>query len=217
MKTMSVPKSIVSDQDYKSVSNFWRKMYSVLGITLDLSTDFHPLMDGQSKHTIQTLEDLLRSCVLSWKGSWEDHFPQVEFAYNNSYWASTKMAPYEALYGRRCISPLCQDVVGERSLVGPDWVQRTHDKVRDIRQNLLTAQSCQKRYANVRRRDLEFSVGDEVLLKVSPTKGVVHFGTREKVSLRYIGPYMITARVGALAYCLQLPESMSGVTLCFLY
>jgi len=87
-------------------------------------------------------------------------------------------------------------------LVGPDWVQQTYDKVREIRQNLLTAQSRQKSYADVRRRDLEFSVGDEVLLKVSPTKGVVHFGTREKVSLRYIGPYMITARVGALAYCL---------------
>ena len=74
MKTMSVPKSIVSDQDYEYISNFWRCLHSVLDITLDLSTDFHPLMDGQSKHTIQTLEDLLRSCVLSWKGSWEDHF-----------------------------------------------------------------------------------------------------------------------------------------------
>ena len=107
--------------------------------------------------------------------------------------------------------PLCWDVVGKRSLVGPDWVQQTHDKVREIRQNLLTTQSHQKSYADVRRRDLEFSVGDEVLLKVSPTKGVVRFGTRGNLSPRYIGPYMITARVGALAYHLQLPESMSGV------
>ena len=126
--------------------------------------------------------------------------PLVEFAYNNNYQASIKMAPYEALYGRRCISPLGWDVVGEKSLIGPDWVQQTHDKVREIRQNLLTAQSRQKSYADVRRRDLEFSVGDEVLLKVSPTKGVVRFGTRGKLSPRYIGPYMITARVGALAY-----------------
>ena len=81
-------------------------------------------MDGQSEHTIQTLEDLLRSYVLSWKGSWEDHLPLAEFAYNNSYQASIKMAPYEALYGCRCISPLCWDVVGERSLVGPDWYNR---------------------------------------------------------------------------------------------
>ena len=98
-------------------------MHSVLGNTLDLSTAFHPQTDGQLERTIQTVEDLLRSCVLSWKGSWEDHLPLAEFAYSNSYQARIKMAPYEALYGRRCISPLCWDVVGERSLVGPDWVQ----------------------------------------------------------------------------------------------
>ena len=85
-------------------------------------------------------------------------------------------------------------------MVGPDWVQQAHDKVRETRQNLLTAQNRQKSYVDGRRRDLEFSVGDEVLLKVSPTKGVVCFGTRGKLSTRYIGPYMITARVGALAY-----------------
>jgi hypothetical protein len=90
-------------------------------------------------------------------------------------------------------------------------VQQTHDKVREIRQNLLAAQSRQKSYADVRRRDLEFAVGDEVLLKVSPTKGIVRFGTRGKLNPRYIGPYLITARVGSLAYRLQLPESMSGV------
>ena len=114
--------------------------------------------------------------------------PLAEFAYNNSYQASIKMAPYEALYVRRCISPLCWDVVGERFLIGLDWVQQTHDKVREIRQNLLTAQSRQKSYADVRRRDLEFSIGDEVLLKVSPTNGIVCFGTRGKLSPRYIGP-----------------------------
>ena len=139
-------------------------------------------MDGQSEHTIQTLEDLLRSYVLSWKGSWEDHLPLAEFAYNNSYQASMKMAPYEALYGRRCISPLCWDVVGERSLVGPDWVQQTHDKVRVIRQNLLTAKSRQKSYADVRRRDLEFSIVDEVLLKVSQKKKVLFILALERRS-----------------------------------
>ena len=145
-------------------------------------------MDSQSEHTIQTLEDLLRSFVLSWKGSWEDHLPLVEFAYNNSYQASIKIAPYEALYGRKRISQLCWDVIGKRSLVGPDWVQQTHDKVREIRKNLLTTQSHQKSYADVRQRDLKFSVVGEVLLKVSPTNGIVCFGTRGKLSPRYIGP-----------------------------
>jgi len=195
-----VPKSIVSDRDSKFVSNFWQSLHSALGTKLDMSTAFHPQTDGQSERTIQTLEDMLRACVLSWKGSWEDHLPLAEFAYNNSYQASIQMAPYEALYGRRCISPLCWDVVGERSLVGPDWVRQTHDKVSDIRRNLLMAQSRQKSYADIRRRDLEFAVGDEVFLKVSPTRGVVRFGTKGKLSLRYIGPYVIIARVGALAY-----------------
>jgi hypothetical protein len=107
-----VPKSIVSDRDSKFVLNFWTSLHSALGTNLDLSTAFHPQTDGQSERTIQTLEDLLRSCVLSWKDSWEDHLPLAEFAYNNSYQASIKMAPFEALYGCRCISPLCWDVVG---------------------------------------------------------------------------------------------------------
>jgi hypothetical protein len=154
---------------------------------------------------------MLRAYVLSWKGNWEDHLALAEFAYNNRYHASIKMAPYESLYGRKYISPLCWEVPSERLLVGPDWIQQTHDKVHQIRQNMLTAQSRQKSYADVRRRDLEFVVGDEVLLKVSPTKGIIHFGIKGKLSPRYIKPYLITARVGSLAYRLQLPESMAGV------
>jgi hypothetical protein len=93
-----------------------------LGSKLSLSVAFHPQTDGQSERTIQTLEDMLRACVFSWKGSWEDHLALAELAYNNSYQATIKMAPYEALYGRQCISPLCWETMRERSLVGPDWV-----------------------------------------------------------------------------------------------
>ena len=191
-----VPKSIISDRDPKFVSNFWQRLQNALGTKHTLSTAFHPQTDGQSERTIQTLEDMLRACVLSWKGTWEDHLALVEFAYNNSYQASIKMAPYEALYGRRCISPICWETLGERSLVGPHWVQETSKKVQQIRQNLLAAQSRQKSYADIRRRDLEFAVGDLVLLRVSPTKGIVRFGTTGKLSPRYIGPFKIIARVG---------------------
>jgi hypothetical protein len=135
----------------------------------------------------------------------------AEFACNHNYHANIKMAPYKSLYGRKCISPLCWEVPSERLLVGPDWIQQTHDKVHQIRQNMLTAQSRQKSYADVRRRDLEFAVGDKILLKVSPTKGIVHFNVKGKISPRYIGPYLITARIGSLAYRLLLPESMAGV------
>lgn len=211
LRLHGVPKSIVSDRDPKFVSNFWRSLHSALGTNLTLSTAFHPQTDGQSERTIQTLEDMLRACVLSWKGSWEDHLSLAEFAYNNSYQASIKMAPFEALYGRKCISPICWETLGERSLIGPDWVRETSEKVREIRQNLLAAQSRQKSYTDVRRRDLEFAVGDHVLLRVSPTKGVVRFGTTGKLSPRYIGPFVITTRVGSLAYRLQLPESLKQV------
>ncbi|WVZ51597.1 hypothetical protein U9M48_002727 [Paspalum notatum var. saurae] len=114
--------------------------------------------------------------------NWEDHLTLVKFAYNNSYHASIKCALFEALYGRKCRSPLCWDVVGEKSILGPNWVQKTSERVAEIRQRMLTAQSRQKSYADIRRRDLEFQVGDHVLLKVSPTKGIVRIGTKGKLS-----------------------------------
>ena len=141
MRLHGVPKSIVSDRDTKFVSKFWQSLQSAMGTKLSLSTAFHPQTDGQSERTIQTLEDMLRACILSWKGSWEDHLALVEFFYNNSYHASIKMAPYEALYGRKCVSPLCWDSSGERAVLGPEIVQQTAEKVREIWQNMLAAQS----------------------------------------------------------------------------
>ena len=157
------------------------------------------------------LEDMLRACVLDHKGSWGEHFPLVEFAYNNSYQASIQMAPYEALYGRPCRSPICWTEVGESPITGPDLIKDTSEKVRLIRQRLLTAQSRQKSYADVQRRPLEFEVGDHVFLKVMPKRGVVRFGKREKLSPRFIGPFEILERVGTVACWLALPPSMSGV------
>ena len=120
-----------------------------MGTRLTMSIDFHPQTDGQSKRTIQVLEDMLQACVLDHKGSWEEHFPLVEFAYNNSYQASIQMAPYEALYERPCISPICCTEVGESSITGPDPIRDTSEKVSLIRQRLLTTQSWQKSYADV--------------------------------------------------------------------
>ena len=116
------------------------------------------------------LEDMLRACVLDHKGSWEEHFPLVEFAYNNSYQTSIQMTPYEALYGRLCRSPICWTEVRESSITGPDLIRDTPEKVTLIRQRLLTAQSRQKSYVDVRRRPLEFEVGDYVFLKVMPER-----------------------------------------------
>ncbi|OMO80899.1 reverse transcriptase [Corchorus capsularis] len=166
---------------------------------------------GQSERTIQIVEDMLRACAIDMKGAWDDHLPLVEFAYNNSYQANIQMAPYEALYGRKCRSPVCWDEVGERKLLGPEIVQQTVDKIQLIRERLRTAQSRQKSYADIRRRTLEFDVGDHVFLKVSPTKGVMRFGVRGKLSPRFIGPFEILEKVGEVAYRLALPPSLSGV------
>ena len=154
---------------------------------------------------------MLRACILDHKGSWEEHLPLVEFTYNNSYQASIQMAPYEALYERSCRSPLCWTEVGESSITSPDIIRNTSEKVSLIRQRLLTALSRQKSYADVRRRPLEFEVGDHVFLKVMPKRGVVRFDKRGKLSLRFIGLFEILERVGTVAYRLALPPSMSGV------
>ena len=135
-----------------------------------MSTTFHPQKEGQSKRTIHILEDMLRACILDLKGNWEEHFPLVEFSYNNSYHASIQMAPYEALYGRPCRSLVCWMEVGERSTTGPELIRDTSGKVDLIRKRLLTAQSRKKIYADRWRRPLEFEASDHVFLKVMPKR-----------------------------------------------
>ncbi|RVW18432.1 Transposon Ty3-G Gag-Pol polyprotein [Vitis vinifera] len=167
--------------------------------------------DRDPQRVIQVLEDLLRACILDLQGNWDDHLPLVEFAYNNSFQASIGMAPFEALYGRKCRSPICWNDVGERKLLGPELVQLTVEKVALIKERLKATQSRHKSYADHRRRDLEFEVGDHVFLKVSPMKSVMRFGRKGKLSPRYVGPFEILERVGTLAYKVALPPSLSKV------
>ncbi|CAL2265878.1 unnamed protein product [Prunus armeniaca] len=205
------PVSIVSDRDARFTSHFWKCLNEAMGTNLHFSTAFHPQTDGQSERTIQTLEDMLRSCVLQLKDSWDTHLALVEFAYNNSYHSSIEMAPYEALYGRICRTPVCWNEVGERKLEKVDSIRATTEKVKMIREKLKTAQDRQKSYADNRSKDLEFAVGDWVFLKLSPWKGVMRFGKRGKLSPRYIGPYEITERIGPVAYRLALPIELSRI------
>ena len=130
--------SIVSDRDPRFTAQFWKSFQKAMGTHLSMSTAFHPQTDGQSERTIQILEDVLQACVLDLKGSWEEHLPLVEFANNNSYQVSIQMAPYEALYGRPCRSPICWTKVGESSIIGPDLIRDTSEKVGMIRKRLLT-------------------------------------------------------------------------------
>ncbi|GJY67764.1 putative reverse transcriptase domain-containing protein, partial [Tanacetum coccineum] len=192
-----------------------QSMQSALGTQLDMSTTYHPETDGQSERTIQTLEDMLRACVIDFGKGWEKHLPLVEFSYNNSYLASIKVAPFEALYGRKCRSLVCWAEVGDVQLAGQEIIHETTEKIVQIRQRLQAARDRQRSYANVRRKPLEFQVGDHVMLKVSPRKGVIHFGKRGKLNPRYIGPFKILKRVGPVAYKLELPEELSNVHITF--
>ncbi|GJU92627.1 putative reverse transcriptase domain-containing protein [Tanacetum coccineum] len=168
-------------------------------------------MNGQSERTIQTLEDMLRACVIDFGGNWNVHLPLAEFSYNNSYHSSIRCAPFEALYGRKCRSPILWAEIGESSLIGLELVQETTDKVVLIKEKLKAARDRQKSYADNRRKPLEFKVGDQVLLKVSPWKGVMRFGKKGKLVPRYVGPFEILERIGPITYRLRLPKELSEV------
>ncbi|GJX77046.1 putative reverse transcriptase domain-containing protein [Tanacetum coccineum] len=159
-----------------------------------------------------TLEDMLRACVIDFGSGWDKHLPLAEFSYNNNYHASIKAAPFEALYERKCRSPICWSEVGDVQLTRPEMIRETTKMIVQIKNRLLATCSRQKSYAGVRRKPLEFEVGGKVMLKVSPWKGVVQFGKRGKLSPRYIGPFKILSRV--VVYCeddLIIPLEKIGV------
>nr|GEV35021.1 putative reverse transcriptase domain-containing protein [Tanacetum cinerariifolium] len=206
-----VPVSIISDRDGRFTSRFWQTLQKALGTRLDMSTAYHPQTDGQSERTIQTLEYMLRACVIDFGGSWDAHLQLAEFSYNNSYHSSFRCALFEALYERKCRSPVLWTKIGESRLIGPELVQHTTDKVVLIKEKLKAARDCQKSYADNRRKPLEFEVEDQVLLKVSPWKGVIRFGEKGKLAPRYVGPFEILERVSLVAYRLRFLEELSSV------
>jgi hypothetical protein len=172
----------------------------VLGTKLIRSSAYHPQTDGQTERVNQILEDMLRACAINCGKNRDKHLPLAEFSYNNSYQSSLRMAPFEALYGRRCRTPLNWSQPGEREVFGPDLVTEAERKVKLIRKNLEAAQARQKNYHDKRRKPLQCEVGDFVYLKVSPTKGVRRFRIKGKLAPRYIGPYEIIETCGPIAY-----------------
>jgi hypothetical protein len=157
------------------------------------------------------LEDMLRACALKYGKSWDKSLPYAEFSYNNSYQASLKMAPFEALYGRKCRTPLYWNQTRESQVFGPEILQAVESQVQIVRENMKTAQSRQKSYTDNRRRELIFEVGDFIYLKVSPMRGMRRFKVKGKLSPHYIGPFKILERKGEVAYQLELPDSVSDV------
>ncbi|GKE38713.1 putative reverse transcriptase domain-containing protein [Tanacetum coccineum] len=206
-----VPVFIISDRDSKFTSQFWKALHKALGTRLDMSTAYHPQIDGQSERTIQTLVGMLRACVLDFRKSWDRHLPLVELSYNNSYHTSIKAAPFEALYGQKCRSPVCWAEVGDAQLTGHAIIHETTEKIVQMKSRIQAARDRQKSYANIRRKPLEFQISDRVMIKFSPWKGVVRFGKRRKLNPRYVGPFKVIKRVGTVAYKLELPQQLSRV------
>ncbi|GKA89870.1 putative reverse transcriptase domain-containing protein [Tanacetum coccineum] len=170
------------------IVELWQSLQSALGTQLEMSMAYHPETDRKSERTIQTLEDMLRACFIDFGKGWEKHLPLVEFSYNNNYHVSIKETPFEELYGRKCRSPVY-------------WAK----------QRLQAARDRQRSYANIRQNPLEFQVGDRVMLKVSPCKGVIRFEKRGNLNPRYIGPFKILERIGPVPYKLELLEKLSNI------
>jgi hypothetical protein len=202
---------IISDREAQFIVRFWEQLQQALGTKLIRSSAYHPQTDGQTERINQILEDMLRACVLQYDKNWDKCLSLAEFSYNNSYQTSLKMAPFEALYGRRCRTPLSWSQTGERKIFGPDLLTEAEDKVKTIQTNLKAAQSRQKSYADIRRRPLQFQVRDFVYLRVSPTRGVQRFGVKGKLAPQYIGPFEILEICGPVAYHLQLPPHIAAI------
>nr|GEV62122.1 reverse transcriptase domain-containing protein [Tanacetum cinerariifolium] len=160
-----IPVSIICDRDPRFASRFWRSLQKALGTSLDMSTAYHPETNGQSERTIQTLKDMLRACMIDFGKGWVNHLPLVKFSYNNSYHASIKATPFKALYGRKCRSSVCWNEVGEFHLTGLEIVQETTEKIVQIKHRIQAARDRQKSYADLKRKLMEFQVGDKVMLK----------------------------------------------------
>ncbi|WVZ75945.1 hypothetical protein U9M48_023957 [Paspalum notatum var. saurae] len=206
-----VPKRIISDRGSQFTSRFWEQLHDSLDTKLRFSTAYHSQTDGQTERTNQILEDMLRSCAIQYGTSWDKCLPYAEFSYNNSYQASLKKSSFEALYGKRCRTPLFWNQTGEKQVFGPDIIQDAEQQLRIVQENLRVAQSRQRSYADVRRRDLSFKVDDHVYLNVSPMRGIHRFNMKGKLAPRYIGPFKILEKKGEVAYRLELPPSLSGV------
>nr|GFC80230.1 putative reverse transcriptase domain-containing protein [Tanacetum cinerariifolium] len=190
---------------------YLKKVVTRHGIPVSTISDRDPRNRRPEREDHLNSDDMLRVCAIDFGKGWVNHFLLVEFLYNNSYHATIKAAPFEALYGRKCRSPVCWTKVEEAQILGPELIQETTEEIVQIKQRMQAACDRQKSYADLKRKPMEFQVWDKVMLKVSAWKGVVRFGKRGKLNPRYVGPFKVLERIGDVAYKLDLLEELSRV------
>jgi hypothetical protein len=186
-------------------------LHEAFDTELHFSSTYHPQTNGQTKRVNQILEDMLRACALQYRRSWDKSLSYAEFFYNNSYQESLKMAPFKMLYGCRCQILLFWNETREQKVFRPKILQEAEKQVHMVRENLRVAQLRQKSYADQRRRELSFEVGDFLYIKVSPMRGLRHFKVRGKLAPRFIRPFKILEKRGEVVYQLELPPELFDV------
>jgi hypothetical protein len=199
----------VSERDPKFTSKFWKGLFNGFGTNLNFSTTYHPESDRKTERLNQVIEDMLRMYVMYEPSKWEDYLHLVEFYYKHVYQTSLKMSPFEALYGRKCNTPVSWDNLGDRVVVGPDFLRQMEDKMIKINKNLKATQDRKKSYVDKDRTHIEFKVGYHVFFKVKSNKSSLKLGNCSKMAARYCGPFEILERIGPVAYMISFPSSMS--------
>jgi hypothetical protein len=205
-----IPKIVISDRDIKFTSTFWKELFAGINTKLNFNTSYHPQTNGQTERANQIIEDILCMYVRTKPSKWEDYLHLVEFAYNNGYQTSTKLSPFEVMYGRKCMTPISWDNPTDRLMVGPEMLQEMENMVRKVQRNLKEAHDKQKSYADQKRRHLEFQVGDHVYLKVKALKSSLKLENCAKLAPRFCGPFEILARIGPMAYQLALRANLKN-------
>jgi hypothetical protein len=210
-KLHGLPSSIISDRDTKFTSRFWQSLFRTMGTRLAMSTAYHPQTDGQTERANRTLEDMLRAFVNYRQDNWDSLLPAAEFACNNAPNASTQMTPFRLCYGRDPTDPYSQITKFPDSIpAAADFHCQRRNAIKQATDALVLAKANQEKYANQSRRDVSFSVGDQVLLSSSH----IHLASQaqrpsRKLQARFIGPYPILAKVSPVAYKLELPPSLN--------
>lgn len=203
-----LPKRIISDRDAKFTSKFWTSLFQAIGTQLCFSTAYHPQTDGQTERVNQVIEDILRAYCSREPTKWIQFLPLVEFSYNSSYQQSIGMTPFCALYGQECLSPRNFSDPTMRVEASRRMIEEMENQTKAIRKDIQAAQDRQKHYADEKRSDRTFSIGDKVFLRVRPKRSNLSLGKYKKLSPRYCGPYEIVKRIGTHAYKLNLPTHL---------